>query len=206
MVAVVQVNRGYFLWLSVLTRVQNIRLEIILSSFFLLSVCADTGAGKKGGEAKPESGEGEASQQSQAAAKADRDAGAASKQCKQIFCRPLETTCGASTGACVQNTFWSGRKVTVQMHLVDISFIKDLACSPGLIAPRISQRLLQAWRPKCSTCAMPRSLKVCICLAIKPSCLKPPHLGQRQLQVSAMIGLAHCCLPSLGEENSAGPT
>lgn len=40
MIAVVQVNRGYFLWLSVLSRVQNIGVEIILSFFFfLLCVC-----------------------------------------------------------------------------------------------------------------------------------------------------------------------
>lgn len=38
MIAVVQVNRGYFLWLSVLTRVQNIGVEIILS-FFFSSLC-----------------------------------------------------------------------------------------------------------------------------------------------------------------------
>lgn len=51
---------------------------------------------------------------------------------------------------------------------------------------------------------MPRSLKVCTCLVIKPSCLKPPCLGQRQLLVSAAISLAHCCLPCLGEEDSTG--
>lgn len=43
----------------------------------------------------------------------------------------------------VKLTFWSGQRVMVQMHLVDLSCIKDVACSPGLIAPRISQRLLQ---------------------------------------------------------------
>lgn len=34
MVAVVQVNRGYFLWLSVLTRVQTVGVEVKLSFFF----------------------------------------------------------------------------------------------------------------------------------------------------------------------------
>lgn len=34
MVAVVQVNRGYFLWLSVLTRVQNTGVEIKLSFYY----------------------------------------------------------------------------------------------------------------------------------------------------------------------------
>lgn len=41
--------------------------------------------------------------------------------------------------------FCSGQSTVVQMYLVDTSCIKHLACSLGLIIPRISQRLLQAW-------------------------------------------------------------
>lgn len=47
MVAVVQVNRGYFLWLSILTKIQIVGVEIILFLFFY-SLCADPRAAKEG--------------------------------------------------------------------------------------------------------------------------------------------------------------
>lgn len=61
MVAVAQVSRGYFLWLSILTRIQNAGVEIM--DLFSLCVCADPGAAKKDCEAKRDSNEGEASKQ-----------------------------------------------------------------------------------------------------------------------------------------------
>lgn len=47
-VAVVQVNRGYFLWLSVLTKIQIVGVEFILCFSFFNSLCTDPRAAKEG--------------------------------------------------------------------------------------------------------------------------------------------------------------
>lgn len=141
MVAVVQANRGDFLWLRVLTRVQNVGVEVILPEFFSC-VCAGSRAGKKDCEAKRHDLEGVGSKESQTPAEEDRVTGDASKSRKETFWRLLENMYGVTQGL---GPFRSGQSTVVQMCLVDTSCTKHLACSPGLIIPRISQRLLQAW-------------------------------------------------------------
>lgn len=150
MVAVVQVNRGYFLWQSVLTRVQTIGVEIKLSFFFFFSfsLCLQILELEK-----------KIVRQNQIAVKV-KQANSSKRLQKQIetlemrlnnvskhFADLWRPCAGPHLGLCTKcaKTKRSGQRAMVQTPLVGTSCIKDLACSPGLIAPRISQRLLQAW-------------------------------------------------------------
>lgn len=98
MVAVVQINRGDFLWLHVLTRVQNVEVEIILPGFFFPCVCAGCRAGKTDSEAKRHKLEDVGSKESQTSGEEDPLHGDESKSCKETFWRLLENMYGVTQG------------------------------------------------------------------------------------------------------------
>lgn len=142
MVSVAQVSRGDFLWLCVLTKVQNIGVEITHPGFSLCVCLQVVELEKKIVKQRDTTWRMlEAKSQKHLQKKIELLEIRLShvRKCFRDFWR---TCVGSHRGL---GPFWSGQSTVVKMYLVYTSCIKHLVCSPGLIIPRISQRLLQAW-------------------------------------------------------------